>query len=111
MGLSDISSVMVSKFVNHKVLVIELSLLDTAQNCKLPSTYTRSLLVLDLEHGLAKVAALEHVDEAVGGLVDALGEVDLGLDAAVGEPVGNHVSHLFPSRNQKGNTYHFCIFS
>ena len=57
-----------------------------------PESFTTPLLVLDLEHGLAKVAALEHVDEAVGGLLDALGEMDLCLDAAVGEPVTKSAS-------------------
>lgn len=40
----------------------------------------------DLENGLAKVLALEETDEALGGVVNALGDIEFGLDAAVLEP-------------------------
>jgi len=33
-----------------------------------------SVLILDLEHRLAKVLALQHADEALGGIIDALGD-------------------------------------
>jgi len=33
-----------------------------------------SILILDLEHGLAKVLALQHANEALGGIIDALGD-------------------------------------
>lgn len=42
----------------------------------------------DLEHGLAEVLAVQHTDETLGSVVDALGDVEVGLDAAVGDPGG-----------------------
>ena len=40
-----------------------------------------------MQNSLAKVLALEDTDETLGGLVDALGVVQLELDGAVGDPL------------------------
>lgn len=45
------------------------------------------LQVLDLDNGLAKVLTLEDANKAFGGVVDALGDVHLGLEGALGEPL------------------------
>ena len=41
----------------------------------------------DLQNGLAKVLALEQADEALTGVVDALGDVHGGLEGALAEPL------------------------
>lgn len=47
-----------------------------------------NLLILDVENSLAKVLALEDTKKTLGGVVDALGDVELDLDGALGNPLG-----------------------
>ena len=49
----------------------------------------RKSRVLDLEHGLAKVVAVQDANEALAGIVDTDGRVDLGLHAAISQPLAN----------------------
>ncbi|KAL2279037.1 hypothetical protein FJTKL_14015 [Diaporthe vaccinii] len=44
------------------------------------------LIVLDLQHSLAEVLALKQTEEALGGVVDALCDMQLGLEAAICDP-------------------------
>lgn len=44
-------------------------------------------LLLDLQDSLSKIIALQHADERLSGILDTDGLVDLGLEAAVAQPV------------------------
>lgn len=46
---------------------------------------------LNLQDGLAKVLALQHANKPLGSVVDALDDVQLGLDAAISEPLGQRL--------------------
>jgi hypothetical protein len=55
-----------------------------------PNLYNSSsyrINLFELEDSLAKVLALEHTDETLSSVVNTLGNVKLGLDTAVGEPL------------------------
>lgn len=48
------------------------------------------LIVVDLQHSLSKVLTLQHSDQTLGGIINALGDVLLDLELAVGQPL-HHV--------------------
>lgn len=50
--------------------------------------------LFDLEDSLAEVLALEHADEAIGGLLDAVGDAQVDGDAAVGDPLAHLLAVL-----------------
>ena len=49
--------------------------------------YYKCKHLLNLQHSLAKVLALEHSNKSIGGAVNSLGDGELGLDATVRQPL------------------------